>query len=197
MGQKDLYQSDFYEDKARFADVFNGILFDGEEVVKPQELEEVDSIMVSLENRKQAKQVICDKIRRWKGSYLSVLVLENQSYVDYSMVFRIMEAEAIGYRKQQRDRYRKRYRSNVRFCSDEYLSRMKKGEKFIPIITLVLYLGKDRIWDGETNLYGMLELREELKPYVNNFKLNLFDYHEHKDFRMFKSNSSAITNHDS
>jgi len=38
MGQKDLYQSDFYEDKRRFADVFNGCLFEGREVMKPEEL---------------------------------------------------------------------------------------------------------------------------------------------------------------
>ena len=33
MGQKDLYQSDFYEDNRRFADVFNGVLFEGKEIV--------------------------------------------------------------------------------------------------------------------------------------------------------------------
>ena len=42
MGQRDLYQSDFYEDKSRFADVFNGILFGGKEVMKPEELETED-----------------------------------------------------------------------------------------------------------------------------------------------------------
>ena len=36
MGQQDLYQSDFYEDKSRFADVFNGVLFGGKEVMKPE-----------------------------------------------------------------------------------------------------------------------------------------------------------------
>ena len=46
MGQKDLYQSDFYEDKHRFADVFNGVFFEGKEVVKPEELEACDSVIV-------------------------------------------------------------------------------------------------------------------------------------------------------
>ena len=52
MGQQDLYQSDFYEDKSRFADVFNGVLFNGKEVMKPEELENEDSVMVRPENRK-------------------------------------------------------------------------------------------------------------------------------------------------
>ena len=105
MGQKDLYESDFYEDKVCFADVFNGVLFEGNEVVKPEELEEIDSVQVSLQNRKTGKKVICDKIRKWKGKYVSIMVLENQSYIDYGMVFRVMESEAIGYGKQRKERF--------------------------------------------------------------------------------------------
>ena len=44
MGQQDLYQSDFYDDKNRFADIFNGVLFDGKEVMKPEELESAKAI---------------------------------------------------------------------------------------------------------------------------------------------------------
>lgn len=40
MGQKDLYQSDFYENNYRFADVINGVFFEGKEIVKAEELEE-------------------------------------------------------------------------------------------------------------------------------------------------------------
>ena len=35
MGKKDLYQSDFYENHKRFSGVFNGVLFGGQEVMKP------------------------------------------------------------------------------------------------------------------------------------------------------------------
>ena len=67
MGQRDLYQSDFYEDKSRFADVFNGVLFDGKEVIKPEELETDDSVMVSIRDKNTGKKVICDKVRKWRG----------------------------------------------------------------------------------------------------------------------------------
>ena len=46
MGEKDLYQSDFYEDSRRFADVFNGSLFQGDQVVKAEELEEADGELI-------------------------------------------------------------------------------------------------------------------------------------------------------
>ena len=192
MGQKDLYQSDFYEDKSRFADVFNGVLFAGREVMKPEELEEADSVQVSLSGRSYGKKIIVDKVRKWKGNYVSVMVLENQSYVDYGMVFRVMEAEAMGYSRQKKERFRENNRCKIKYDNNEYLSQMKKGEKFTPIITLVLYLGKDRMWDGETSLYEMLDLSEELKPYVNNFRLNLFDYHNYEDFEVFKTENRLL-----
>ncbi len=43
-----MYQSDFYEDKGRFADVFNAVLFQGKEVMKPEELETEDSAKTIL-----------------------------------------------------------------------------------------------------------------------------------------------------
>ena len=38
MGQKDLAQNDYYNDKVRFADVCNGILFQGKDMIKPEEI---------------------------------------------------------------------------------------------------------------------------------------------------------------
>ena len=60
MGQQDLYQSDFYVDKSRFVDVFNGILFNGREIMKPEELETEDSVMVSIRIRSSWRET-----QRW------------------------------------------------------------------------------------------------------------------------------------
>ena len=35
-------------------------------------------------------------------------------------------------------------------------------------------------------------MEEELKPFVNDFKLNLFDYHEWKDFSRFKTENRLL-----
>lgn len=187
MGQQDLYQSDFYEDKNRFADVFNGVLFNGREVMKPEELENEDSVIVSPQNGKSGKKVICDKIRRWRGRCVSLMVLESQSYVDYRMVLRVMQSEVMGYDTQRKEANRKNLEEGIKLVGDEYPSGMKKEQKLVPIITLVLYMGKDKLWDGARSLYEMLEVDEEIKPFVNDFKLNLFDYHDWKDFSRFKT----------
>ena len=192
MGQKDLYQSDFYEDKRRFADVFNGCLFEGREVMKPEELETEDSVKTGNHDKDNGGKVICDKIRKWKGKYVSVMVLENQSYVDYRMVLRVMRAEVNGYDEQRKEANRKNREVGIKFEGDEFPSEMKKGQKLVPVITLVLYLGQDKLWDGARSLYEMLEMEDELKPFVNDFKLNLFDYHEWKDFNRFKTENRLL-----
>ena len=192
MGKKDLYQSEFYDAPERFSDAFNGVLFGGQEVMKPEELEEADSVLVGLPESASGRKVICDKIRRWKGRYVSLMVLENQSYVDYRMVLRAMKTEVMGYEKQQREALAEAKVKGIEWNSHEYLSRMKKEQKFVPIITLVLYMGTDQPWDGARSLHELLEIDERLKPFVNDYKLNLYDYHEHQDFSVFKTENRIL-----
>ena len=115
MGQKDLAQNDYFNDNVRFADACNGILFQGKEIIRPEELQETDAEMVYRED-----------------------------------------------------------------------------EKFIPVITIVIYYGTDRKWDGATCLYDMLDMNKELEPYISNYKMNLFDYHDCGDFSIFKTENRIL-----
>ena len=177
MGRKDLWQSDYFDKNERFADIFNGALFDGAEVILPNDLMDADGEIVSITETEAGRKVICDKVKRWHGGYLSVLTLENQSYVDYRMVFRVMKEEALGYEKQWKDKKYAYQLQKERLDGHEFLSGIKRDDKFIPIITLVLYLGNDTKWDGAESLHEMLDMKEALKPYVSEYKINLFDYH--------------------
>ncbi len=192
MGKNDLWQSDYFDDKKRFADMFNGVLFKGEQIMNVEELEEVDSKLIHHEKNGDVVNVIRDKVYRWRGQQVSLCVLESQSYVDYRMIFRVMLEEAVSYIKQQKRTYQKWKESGYRFDKNEFLSQMRKEEKYTPVITLILYLGTEQEWDGPKSLYEMLEIPEELKPFVTNYKLNLFDYHRYTDFSFFKTENRII-----
>ena len=43
MGKSNIAIKQFFRDKERFADLFNGYVFQGEQIVKPEDLEEKDS----------------------------------------------------------------------------------------------------------------------------------------------------------
>ena len=70
MGKKDEYYYDYLDDNDRFADQVNGALFQGKQVVKPDELEPADAQMVYLGKEAGARKnikAIVDKARMWKG----------------------------------------------------------------------------------------------------------------------------------
>ena len=194
MGQKDYAQNDYFNDKVRFADVCNGILFKGKECIRAEDIEEMNpDIVYQDKDKEKLRKTIPDKICFWKGIYLSVLALENQSIVDYSMVFRAMKTEALSYEKQWRALEREHRIQGLIGKKDNLAwKRQAKEARFVPVILIVIYYGMDKAWDGAKCLYDVLTLDKELEPYVSNYKMNLFDYHDYEDFSFFKTENREL-----
>lgn len=101
-----------------------------------------------------------------------ILGVENQSKVHYAMPLRIMMYDALGY--AEKCKVIGRGQDISRWTVDEYLSKMSKETKLMPIFTLVLYTG-ERKWDGPRRLYDMLDLDQAIIPYVSDYHINLID----------------------
>lgn len=189
MGKRDEYLYDYLDDFERFADQVNGALFGGKQVVKPGELEPADEQAVYLgmdAGRRINFKTIADKTRIWRGRVIHIITLENQTYTDYRMVLRNMLTESIGYHRQWKQKRVNHLRAgDFKAGTDEFLSGMDKDDKFVPIITLVVYCGTEHGWDGARCLYDLLDIDEELRKYVTNYKLNLYDCHEHNTFEEY------------
>lgn len=189
MGNTDIQTGDYLEDKERFADLTNVALFQGRRVVLPEELQEADTEVVLLQEE-QSRKLVRDKVRLWNGVVLAILVVENQTYVDYRMVFRNMLSESMAYQKQWRENADKHENVGDLRSGSEFLSKMKKTDKFPPILTLVVYYGTEGAWDGPRTLYELLELNElekELQPLVNDYHMNLYDFHTRRDYELFQT----------
>lgn len=198
MGKEDVYESDYLENSEIFADLVNGILYHGEQVVKPEELTKQDGELRSILG-KQTKKTIRDKVKLWNGTILAVFAVENQTKVDYHMVIRAMLMESMAYDKQWkklRAMYKKEWaEKSDTMTPDEFLSGMRRTDKFIPVITIVIYYGRERPWDGAKTLYELLDVKrnaEKILPFVSDYKLNIFDYHEHKNFGQFHSELQSV-----
>ena len=59
----------------------------------------------------------------------------------------------------------------------EYLKQIKKGEKVIPQAMIVFYTG-DRKWNAPLRLSDYFKIPEELKEYVNDWKIKVVDVKE-------------------
>lgn len=66
------------------------------------------------------------------------------------------------------------YKETNELQGDERMSGIKKTDRFTPVVTVVLYYGSTP-WDGPVSLYDMLNLPKKLKPFVNDFKINLVE----------------------
>lgn len=86
MGKSDVYQFDYLDDNERFADQVNGALFQGRQVVKPDELEPVDMQSVYLGKEAGGRrefQAVVDKARMWRRRLLHILAVENVCGLPY------------------------------------------------------------------------------------------------------------------
>ena len=166
----------FWRDNNHFADLFNAALFDGEQVLKPDDLTEVDtdvSSMLKFNGHAETVQKILDVVKKTAyGVDFVIWGLENQAKIHYAMPLRHMVGDAFTYMKEY-DEIAVQNRNDKNFqSSDEFLSNFKKTDRLHPVISLCVYYG-EREWDGPFSLKDMLEIPEKLKPLVADYKMNL------------------------
>ena len=177
----DTILKNYWNDNEQFADFFNAVLFEGRQVIKPDDLEDMDTEESSvLEHRDYAESIkasrdnikICKRSNDY-GVNLVMLGMESQEHIHYAMPLRVMGYD-YGVYKKQYDQNARKYKTSDGMEQDEYLSRMKKADKFTPVITVVVYYGQ-KPWDGAASLHGMLDIPDEMKQFINDYKMILVE----------------------
>ncbi len=179
--QADIVVKNYWSNNEQFADFFNAVLFDGEQVIRPDELEDLDTEESSVFGHRQYIESIRAardnvKIRKKSTAYdveLVMLGMEGQERIHYAMPMRVMGYDYATYKKQY-DQNAAGYKNAKGLTEDEYLSRMRKTDKLIPVITVVVYYG-EKPWDGALSLHGMLRIPTEMKPFVNDYQMHLVE----------------------
>ena len=177
----DIVVKNYWRNNDQFADFFNAVLFDGKEIIKADELEDIDTEESSiLEHKDYAESIGAArdnvKIRKKSTIYnveLVILGMEGQERIHYAMPMRVMGYDYGTYKKQYDDNAKK-YKNANGMSRDEYMSKMKKMDKFIPVITIVVYYGENP-WDGALSLHEMLNIPKEVEPFVNDYKMHLIE----------------------
>lgn len=75
---------------------------------------------------------------------------------------------------------------------------LEKGQKiWYPVITIVLYFGYKRRWKAPKRLLECLQVPPELLPYVNDYRMNLFEvaFLEEEQVAMFQSDFRIIADY--
>lgn len=166
-------------------------IFRGKGIVTAEDIREKDSRVNGVLGRVRKRflfQKYRDSIRRTAlGATFVVVALEHQDKVHYAMPVRVMLEDAAGY-GEQLQRIQKRHRSQRDLDGAEFLGGFAKTDRIDPVVTLVLYYGKEP-WDGPKDLHQMMDydkLPEEVKKYVNNYPIHVLDVRNYPDPRCWK-----------
>ena len=189
MGEKDIRLKMYLSDEDRYADLWNGSMFQGKEVVKPQELEEISPVL-DVAEKTEVEEMLRDVVMKQSltGQKFALWTVENQEHVDYGMPVRIMRQEAMAYGEQIRQKKKENAKKELK-PGGEFLYGIKKEDKIYPVSTLVVYWGKKE-WDGPKSLHDMLdwgEDGEEVKKLVPEYPIHFLDLSKIEHPEYFKT----------
>ena len=195
---KDVGWKEFLSEDERYADVINGIGCNGEQVVKKEDLQELDTqtgFLRKILHSRKGNTKIRDCLRKVAfGTNFAIIGIENQETMDYSIPLRNMSYDVDAYEKQA-SKIRKEVRKFHKGLSPgEYLYGFRKEDKLFPAVTFILYSGL-KPWDGPKSLYDMLDftdIPEELKQLVSDYKINLVEIRKLKDTSVFKTDVRQV-----
>ena len=172
--EKDLSQKLLMSYPDVFADIVNVLLFDGEQIVKEEDLEEADTASMYKAGGR-IHPLVRDVAKKWKNHQITIceIGIENQMEIDETMVFRSLAYDGFSYRAQAGN-----------------------GTERYPVITIVLYFGK-KPWNKPKSVYEALNIPEELKPFVNDYHLNLFElmHLDEAEVKKFRSDFALVADY--
>ena len=174
MAEKDITEKNLEALNDVFADIVNVLLFNGEQVINEKDLE-ADTTKSMFKADGKIHEQERDVSKFWKNGEIriSILGIENQTAQDSDMPLRVISYDGASYKQQLLD---------------------KKQKMRYPVATLVLYFGTEEKWSKAKNLYDCFEVPEKLKPFVNDYKINVFNiaFLSPKTIAMFKSDFKII-----
>ncbi len=172
MGAKDITEKILADFNDVFADIINGVLFDGKQVVSEHALENVKDRSQYKFNNKIHEQER-DLAKRWIPYKICFALygLEHETGAEPYMPMRIIGYDGAAYRGQ--------------------LTKRERDRPNFPVITIVLYFGTKH-WDQPRTLYECMNIQENLKPFVSDYKINVVEVaflddkldNFHSDFRI-------------
>lgn len=155
MGQKDITEKLLEDYNDVFADIINGLIFNGEQRILPESLENTQVHSQYKAEDGKVHELERDVAKYWKDKKVELAIcgIENQSSVEKNMPFRIVGYDGASYRSQL----------------------LEERKEILPVMTIVLYFGTNRHWYGKKNIKGLMKIPEELNDYINDYEMKVFE----------------------
>lgn len=152
--EKDISEKILEDYDDVFADIVNVLLFDGKQLICPEELMETAVHSQYKADDGKLHEIERDIAKYWKknGTRIAMCGIENQTKADKLMPLRIMGYDGASYRSQM----------------------LEDTPTAIPVVTIVLHFGEEH-WTTARTLKNSLDIPPELEPYVNDYPLHVYE----------------------
>ena len=165
----------FFKDRDHFSCLLNTCLYQGQDIIKPEELTVVDPKIQAYTR---------DVLMLWNGRYGSYyLGVENQLVENYPMPYRILNYDCLIYKDQIKNLEKQHTKRKDLKSSEEFLSGIIASDKLIPCITIVIYYGS-KPWQTNFSMKDMFDVKDV--AHLNEYKMNLLEVHN--DTHQYKDN---------
>ena len=174
---RDIAQKRLEDYNDVFADIFNNLVFHGNQILEEDRLEPFPTEAFTRKIDGGLRQGNGDvrKVDRRNGRYRLIYGTENQDGPDNTMPERIMGYEFAAYEEQIKEFMARNEQEGNR----AYGKRIHDNQRLAPVVTVVLYFGGANSWQGPRHLHDMLEfpaeIEEKIKPFVADYPMNLVD----------------------
>ena len=152
MKEKDITEKKLLSYNDVFADVINGTIFEGQEIVRSEDLTDANPVTQFKDDKNTHREQIRDVAKLWekKGVIFSFIGIENQTSLDRDMILRVISYDGATYKNQI------------------------GNEHIYPVFTIVIYWGKNE-WKVPTTLKERIECPTEIIDIVSDYKFKLID----------------------
>ena len=175
MGEKDITEKILADYNDVFADIVNVLLFGGKTIVDENMLESIkDKSQYKTDGEIHQEERDVSKVLKGKNVHIAFIGFEHQTDVDSKEALRVIAYDGAAYKRQL----------------------LVKGGEIYPVVTIVLYFGQKR-WIKGRSLYDILDITDEWKPYVSDYKINIFEiaYLTPEKVKMFKSDFRIVADY--
>ena len=216
MGTFDEITYSYFKKAERFADIINYKIFNGEYIIRPEMLYELDSREVTeLYNHENNKNhgkrknlsVLFDPKSKSKNrdiikaiyrnkvdeTLYSIVCIENQNDINNAMPVRNMLYDAIRYDNQVND-IKAKNRDNKNISGSEYISGFRDEDTIVPVVTIVILWSPDK-WNGPRSLHKMFSIQDpRILKLVPDYEINLIEpfFMNEEDFEKLNDDISTV-----
>ena len=194
MGKIDTPTKKLMNNNVNAADLINYAVYGGKQVVKPNDLVNVDPTMIFMNDKDDGNFSGDDETQRVRDIYKKVALfksdnkkiyamvgIENQTNVHYAMPVRCAVYDSLSYLQQ------------IEYYPDG--TRRKnfgKNDKILPVVTIVIHFSADK-WDGCLSIKELFEETDtDLMPLISDYKMNLVDIARLNDLNSFQSELKQV-----